>query len=154
MQAKKKKCDGCEELKFVWKNVTEEGVRKRYCRWCWSAHENNSAKRKPTTDTGKSKPIAHRSSHRSKEEAQYNKRAKEWKTDHPYCEIPIPGICTHKTHDVHHMKGREGELLLNEKYWKAACRPCHEWTTVHTQEAIDLGYSLPRTDGKESTANS
>jgi hypothetical protein len=43
------------------------------------------------------------------------------------------------------MEGRENELLLKQESWKTACRLCHQWVTVNTEEAIDLGHSLPRT---------
>jgi hypothetical protein len=144
MKPKNKTCDGCGRVKPIWKNVVEDGERKRYCQYCWSAHESKNSP-KPTAG----KPLRSRSPKRQTQEDTYNKRAREWKVEHPYCEIVIPGICTHRTHDVHHMKGREGDLLLDERYWKAGCRKCHEWVTVHAAEAISLGHSLPRTDGKK-----
>jgi len=140
MKANLKVCDGCGELRLIWKNETEEGERKRYCKGCWSARK--SKKHKPTLSN---KPLRSRSPKRSKEETEYSKKAKAFKLLHPHCEIVVPGICTHQTHDVHHTQGREGTLLLDERYWKAGCRTCHQWVTVNTQEAIDLGYSLPRT---------
>ena len=144
IQIKLKRCSICGEHKHIWKNVVEDGERKRYCKYCWSAHESKNSL-KPTA----SNPIRSHSPKRESQETRYNKRAKEWKQEHPYCEIVIPGICTHHTHDVHHMKGRESDLLLNERYWKATCRTCHNWVTVNSAEAISLGHSLPRTNGKE-----
>lgn len=139
MKQNRKICDGCKQSRVIWKNVTEAGERKRYCQYCWSAHEGKSFK--PTA----AKPLRSRSSKRTTEEAEYNLRAKVWKLEHPYCRIVIPGICTHRTQDVHHMKGRENNLLLDERFWKPTCRKCHEWVTVNSQEAIELGHSLPRT---------
>jgi len=141
MKSKQKLCDGCGELRHIWKNVSEEGERKRFCQRCWSARK--SKKHKPTVSKT---PLRSRSPRRSKEESQYNKEAKKFKEENPHCQICIPGICTKKTHDVHHMKGREGALLLAQEYWKATCRSCHEWVTVNSKEAIDLGHSLPRTE--------
>lgn len=136
----KKICDGCKNLRDIWKNVTEDGERKRYCRYCWSAHEGKKNSLKPTAG----KPLRSHSPKREKQEQQYNKRAREWKLEHVHCEIAISGVCTHKTRDVHHMKGRENDLLLDERWWKAACRECHQWVTKNSAEAIQLGYSLPR----------
>jgi hypothetical protein len=134
-------CSGCGELQYIWKNVMEDGERMRYCKRCWSCHSGQ--KHKPTSK--KTKPIAPRSPKRLKEEVEYINRANKFKKANPLCQIGIPGVCTHKTQDVHHMEGRENELLLKEESWKATCRLCHQWVTVNTQEAIDLGHSLPRT---------
>jgi hypothetical protein len=142
MKANKKICDGCGELTYIFKNVSDNEGRKRLCKRCSKVHAVKQGKEyKPTI----SKPIAFRSPKRSKEETQYNKKAKAFKEANPNCQIGIPGACTHKTHDVHHMGGKENELLLKEEWWKATCRQCHDWVTVNTQEAIDLGHSLPRT---------
>lgn len=135
MQAKKKTCDGCRRVKNIWKNVLENGERKRYCAYCWSAHESNNSL-KPTAH----KPIRPRSSKRSAQEIAYNKRIRVWKQEHPYCEIAIFGVCTHKTQDVHHKGGRENDLLLAESDWLATCRACHEWCHTHNAEARVLGY--------------
>lgn len=42
------------------------------------------------------------------------------------------------------MAGREGALLLYEKWWRAACDGCHDYATRHKQEAIRRGWSLSR----------
>jgi len=165
--SKKKLCDGCGCTRSIWKNVTKNMERKSYCLQCWKYRK--VPKPKPKVNN---KPLAFRAAKRSQQENQYNKQAREWKEEHPHCEIGIPGRCTHKTHDVHHMMGKENDLLLDERYWKAnhmmgkendlllderywkaTCRACHEWCTIHTQEAIDLGFSLPRTTNSNNYGN-
>lgn len=151
MKSKKKICDRCGENRYIWKNITENGTRKRFCKYCWSAHKSDTSS-KPTANKilfRSHSPIKKRSTKRSRQETEYNKKARAFKEANPYCQIGIPGICSKKTHDVHHMKGRENNLLLAEEYWKATCRQCHEWVTIHTQEAIDLGYSLSRSNEKK-----
>ena len=46
--------------------------------------------------------------------------------------------------EVHHMKGRTNELLLDRQYWLAVCSPCHRHITDDSAWAIKEGYSLPR----------
>ena len=135
MKPRLKICDGCGEQRYIWKNIIIDGVRNKLCQRCAS---NRSTK--PTVTK-----IAPRSPKRQKEETEYNKRAKKFKEDNPLCQIGIPGVCTHKTQDVHHEGGKENNLLLKEEWWRASCRACHEWVTVNTQAAIDMGYSRQRT---------
>ena len=49
-----------------------------------------------------------------------------------------------KATDVHHMKGR-GKYHLDTTTWLAVCRNCHMWIEENTVDAIELGFSLPRT---------
>jgi len=151
MQKKKKLCDGCGEQQYIFKNVTEDGVRKKLCTWCSKLYDVNQPKEdKPTKIP---KPIPSRSPKRQKQETEYNKRARVFKENNPLCQIGIPGVCTHKTHDVHHEGGKENDLLLKEEWWRAACRPCHDWVTVNTEAAIDLGYSRQRTTNSDDHGN-
>ena len=150
MKIKLKLCDGCGEHKRIFKNVTEDGGRKRLCTWCSKSYGASQKKEyKPT----KSKPIASRSPKRTKEETEYNKRARIFKDNNPHCQIGIPGKCTHKTNDVHHEGGKENHLLLKEEWWRAACRACHDWVTLNTEAAIELGYSRQRTTNSDNDGN-
>lgn len=143
IQAKLKTCSHCGELKRIFKNVTEDGVRKKLCTWCSKLYDANQPKEDKPTESRNS--IASRSPKRQKQETQYNKRAKKFKEEHPLCQIGIPGTCTHFTQDVHHEGGKENDLLLKEEWWRAVCRACHDWVGKHPAEAIQLGYSRPRT---------
>jgi hypothetical protein len=139
MKAKKKPCDGgCGEITYIWKTVRDNGETKRYCKTCWSRH--TSAKNKPT----KRKALSPLSPKRKGEFQEYLKKRKIFLEKHPICEAKIPGICMYKASDVHHMKGRIGDLYLDERYWKALCRICHEYCETHKQEALERGLSLPR----------
>jgi hypothetical protein len=85
---------------------------------------------------------------RAKELRAYSKRLESWKREHPYChacEILMPyrdgqqRRTIRQTSDCHHVRGRNGALLLDERYWLAVCRWCHEWITLHGREARALG---------------
>ena len=136
MKPNLKICDRCGELRPIWKNVTEQDGRKRYCKYCWSCQ--NDSKKKPTTV----KPLRPRSLKRQKQESTYSLLRKPFLEKHPHCEIPVPGICLHKSGEVHHTDGRVEEDLNDEIGWRAACRPCHQWVHSHPQEARDLGYLI------------
>ncbi len=137
MKTKLKLCDGCGELRKIWRNLTIDGVRNRLCQRCSNIQTVKDGKEyKPTVN--KNKPIASRSPKRKKQETQYNKEAKQFKVAHPHCQSSIPGVCTGLTIDVHHKGGRENDLLLYQPWWLATCRKCHEWIHAHPIEAREL----------------
>jgi ribosome-binding protein aMBF1 (putative translation factor) len=102
MKAKQKFCDGCGELRYIWKNVVVDGERLRLCQRCAKSHQGRSAK--PTSS--KKQSIAPRSPKRQKQEREYSKKRKKFLEENPLCQIPVPGICTHKATEIHHVDGR------------------------------------------------
>ena len=46
--------------------------------------------------------------------------------------------------EIHHMKGRTGELLTDPTYFLGVCRSCHNKITLNPEWAHDLGYSATR----------
>jgi len=52
-------------------------------------------------------------------------------------------VCTLKSTDVHHMKGR-GKYLNDTSTWLSVCRTCHEWIENNPKDAKELGYSISR----------
>ena len=134
MIPKKKICYLCKEEQFIWKN--DEG--KRYCKSCWLKKSATIAKIKPT----KQYKIPSRSSKRGKEERLYASLRKNFLLSYPQCQAQIPGQCTHQSTEVHHKKGRVGNLLIDVSKFLAVCRNCHEWIENHTPEAQKLGFSI------------
>jgi hypothetical protein len=48
---------------------------------------------------------------------------------------------------VHHGKGRMGDLLFDENYFIPVCDgPCHKWLEENPQAAKEIGLSLKRLD--------
>lgn len=41
--------------------------------------------------------------------------------------------------DVHHIRGRLGELLVRQEYWVALCRSCHAWVHDNPTAARERG---------------
>jgi hypothetical protein len=70
----------------------------------------------------------------------YYKLIGPWKQKNPIC-----AVCKkRKTQDVHHMKGKEGTLLIEVEFWLPVCRPCHTKINDDSKWAIEQGYSLKR----------
>lgn len=69
-----------------------------------------------------------------------------YKKLYPICEccdainahMSLEPICG-GTDDIHHVKGRDGYLLFDVRFFKAACRPCHSWLGRNIDEARELG---------------
>ena len=43
--------------------------------------------------------------------------------------------CESGTMELHHMRGRLGPLLMDQRFWAALCRKCHAWVHNHPAEA-------------------
>jgi hypothetical protein len=137
MKAKKKICSSCNQERYIWKN--DKG--NRYCKYCWSSHCVTDKQSKPTK---LSKPIAHRSTKRAKQEREYLKIRRSLLLSSPACQAHLPNICTGQATDVHHMKGRIGPLLTDPEHFLLVCRSCHQWIELHPKEAKELGFSKTR----------
>lgn len=59
------------------------------------------------------------------------------------CEAKLNG-CTGKATDLHHAKGKIGDLLTDKRYFKALCRNCHSYIEVHPDFAKENGFSFNR----------
>lgn len=153
IQPKKKICDGenCKELKIIWKR--HEG--KKYCKECWMRIKSkelaaNSSKVKPTNNNKKQYFLPPRSEKRSKEERIYQAKRLIFLSRNPMCKMAIPGLCLGKANTIQHLKGRVGELFLDESEWIPACWPCHQYADTHPEEAIEKGWAKLRLTSKEN----
>jgi hypothetical protein len=144
MKVKQKVCNECGELKVIWKN--HEGSR--YCKYCWTKQtmtgKAKGVAKKPFVTNKSSKPIAHRSPKRAKQERLYLSERKTFLLSSPQCQANLPNICTKVSTEVHHKKGRTGYLLTYTPFWLSVCRSCHEWIENHPNEAKELGFSMNR----------
>jgi hypothetical protein len=138
MKKKLKKCNRCGELKVIWKNH----LGSRYCQGCWKLElPKSSHSNKPTT---RRRPIPQSSSKRKTQTVLYTAARKIFLSKYPKCQAHLPQVCTQVSTDVHHMKGRVGSLLLDERYWLSVCRGCHYWIEMRPEAAKALGFSISR----------
>ncbi len=104
----------------------------------------NRLQRKAATEAAKppkqKKPIKPVGKAMSQKIAIYTKKKKEFMVG-KICPV-YPHL---KVEDIHHMKSREGDLLLDERYWLAVSRNGHIWIETHPKKAKELGFSLIRT---------
>lgn len=127
MVKKKKICNNCNNLTFIYKSV---GVNK-YCKNC-------SMKLFPI------KKISKIGSKRKKQNDEYSKLRKLYLDAHPFCEANLPGVCTSVATDIHHKIGRIGENYLKVSEWLAVCRSCHKFIEENPIIAKELNFSKNR----------
>lgn len=78
---------------------------------------------------------------RAKENQEYLKLRDEYLIAYPACEVED---CHNRATSIHHMKGRENNLLLDVKYFLAVCQDCHTKITTDSAWAIENNYSYLR----------
>jgi hypothetical protein len=129
IQAKVKKCAGCDELKHIWKSV---GKKDKYCKSCWY----NIEKPKSISPVSKKRQVGM---------DKYALLRDAFITAKPKCEAKLVG-CTGVSTDVHHLySGKDREkYYLQVGTWKAVCRNCHNYIHDHlsADEAIEMGLKL------------
>ena len=48
--------------------------------------------------------------------------------------------------EVHHMRGRLGDLMVDSRYFLGVCRRCHDKITANPALAYEMGWSVPRVE--------
>jgi len=139
---KMKQCSSCPKIGPIYKNITVDGDRLRLCKDCamkYNAITKDSSNKKLTT------PIPKFSNKRSKQEAAYNVACKvfKMKAENKYCPVmsKLKGT-TVLTTDVHHINGRENEMLLDQEFWLAVSREGHDWIHAHPEIAREEGWLI------------
>lgn len=98
---------------------------------------------KPVQATKKIKPIP-KVSQKMKERLRLYYKVRETYLDGNIgCEARLNG-CNGTATDIHHKCGKTGDLLFDDKYFLAVCRPCHTHIELHPLEAKRKGLSLDR----------
>lgn len=57
-----------------------------------------------------------------------------------------------KASEIHHMRGRLGDLLADQRYFLGVCRACHQRITEHPELAYEMGWSTRRQWGGQCRA--
>lgn len=91
---------------------------------------------------------------RAKQEREYLTRSREWLTgkacavcteEAMLTDFAFPGLQpVYPAAQCHHMRGRIGALLLDERFWLPVCAAHHQKITVEPAWAIAHGWSLSR----------
>jgi hypothetical protein len=101
-----------------------------YCKIC----DTKPEKKKP-------KSIRKVSVKRVKENKEYSHRRKLYLELNPVCEVHN---CGNKSTEIHHKKGRIGELLIDIEHFLAVCEQCHKYIELNPVWAKIQGYSETR----------
>lgn len=129
MQVKQKKCNGCGELKHIWKRYNRE----LYCKDCWAKHPDKG--KKPLQSK---KPISKKSSKKEKIDALYSVLRETYLKANPFCKAKLHG-CQINATDVHHKKLR-GKYYLDESTFLPVCRTCHNFIHANPILSRELGF--------------
>lgn len=79
--------------------------------------------------------------------AEYNKAREALAEQAAYrCQARTPN-CNGQLEQVHHRKGRDGELLTNPEYLLGVCYPCHSYIHANPSESYERGWMIRRNDG-------
>lgn len=81
-------------------------------------------------------PIRRVSSKRAKQLREYSKRRKAFLEANPWCAVKAETAAT----EIHHVAGRIGEQLLDERDWLPVSRDGHNWIHAHPKEAREAGF--------------
>ncbi len=110
----------------------------------------------------RNKPIRRVSKKRAVQNRIYLAKRAKFLEAHPFCQATIlkagideqavimnngfvikvgscHGICVPRSTEIHHVRGRIGEMLLNEDHWLAVGRKEHDWIHGNGKEARLLG---------------
>lgn len=82
---------------------------------------------------------------RRKQNTVYSQKRNAYLKAYPTCQVGTLS-CTIKATEVHHKRGREGELLTDERYFLAVCRHCHTVIEENPTWAKHKGFSENRLD--------
>ncbi len=104
--------------------------------------KRNKPLRRSTKPLKRSPSKRRMSKKRAAEIRLYNTKTKpEFLTKHPKCEVDR---CVLSASDIHHKKGKIGDLLNDTRYFLATCRWDHDFIENHPVWAKSKGYSLDR----------
>jgi len=131
---KQKQCSRCLKTVPIYRNISIDGTRLRLCKFCYPK-QKLITKKKPKLLSSK----------RTSQVSKYQKACKEFKLqpENQHCPVinKLKGI-TVQTTDVHHIKGRENDMLLDQKHWLAVSREGHQWIHNNPEESRKMGWLI------------
>lgn len=118
---------------------TPSNSLQRVCQYKCQIEYKNSL----STTIKKIKPIKKVSSKMAIELRKYKGIRTDFLKRWPLCKANLQG-CTRLSTQIHHKKGRIGELLTDSTHFLAVCHSCHHYIETHPLEAKELNLSLER----------
>ncbi len=96
---------------------------------------------KPIKTEKKQKPIAKVSAKKKQGLSEYKKVRLDYLQNHPVCQVEG---CRRFASDIHHVRGRVGDLLCDVAHFLAVCRTCHQRIELQPNWSKEMGYSESR----------
>lgn len=95
---------------------------------------------KPGQWMARKKPMRKKSRKQRSREEQYRPIQRAFIESNPWCQIcEARGLRANPATEVHHMRGRNGSLLFDTRFFKSSCYACRLWPHEHTVQARELG---------------
>jgi hypothetical protein len=116
------------------------------CKNCYRPEQSIARKEKVAQKVcikAKRTKISPISDRQKKRLSDYRKVRDKFMSEHPMCEF---NGCESKATDLHHKKGKVGDLLTDTRYFSALCRTHHSYIELHPILAQELGLSVKRLD--------
>jgi hypothetical protein len=96
---------------------------------------------KPEKKVKEKNPMSKVSKKRKSSLALYKKVRVKYLTDFPKCEVRG---CNRFSSEIHHKKGRVGDLLCDTDHFLGCCNTCHQKIEMNPEWAKNEGYSESR----------
>jgi len=116
-------------------------------KYSWSDQQDSRREeRRPTPPARQpiktsQKPIPKKSQKRKDQEPIYMAERALHLMLNPCCQVPG---CQMPATEIHHSKGRVGNLYTDRQYFKSICSPHHQYYEIHPEEAKAIGISYSR----------
>lgn len=150
IKAKEGKCSDCQNRTRL------IAGRCQFCYWKnrKKVKESEAKELEPTEEIKEKKVITvsrnkkkyiipKQSSKRRAQNVLYLKKRRIFMEQNTTCQAKLSN-CSILSTDVHHRRGRVGDLLTDERYFLAVCRSCHDYIEAHPIFAKEKGFSLNR----------
>jgi hypothetical protein len=105
----------------------------------WQQRSRNRAIAKARLNPQPRRPLAAATPKRAAQNREYSRRRKIHLAANPFCKR-----CGNAATEIHHAKGRTGNLLTDARFFVALCHDCHMFVTANFNEACALGLSATR----------
>lgn len=113
------------------------------CPKCYTFYSGSYCTLCDTKPEKKPKPINKVSKKRVEANKDYKLVRDAYLTQFPVCEVHN---CGNKATEIHHKKGRVGELLTDIHHFLSVCHYCHRYIEINPIWAKENGYSENRTN--------
>lgn len=136
---------GLHEVTVLWKAKTRTSPS--YCKTCWFRENPTVIKKSPPTSANeatepkKQYTIPKVSDKQVKRLVEYRKVRDKFLKENPICEV-----CGSPNVQLHHKKGRIGDLLTDTAHFASLCDKHHRYAELHPEWAKTNGLSENRLD--------